>query len=91
MGIFKREDSPYWWYRIQIGGRMLTGSTNTPDKRLALRIYTEKHHQLTEEHHLPGQRGKHTTFFWACSQYLEKHAKVNKRSWNTPVRLKLEA
>jgi len=81
MAIFKRGDSPYWWYRIQLDGRMVTGSTNTPDKKLAQRIFLEKHHQFTEEHHLPNQRGKNTSFFWMCDQYLEKHAKVNKKSW----------
>jgi len=79
MGIFQRADSPYWWYRIQLEGKVLTGSTNTDDKRLAQRIFLEKNHQFTEEHHLPGQRGKTTSFYWMCDQYLQKHAKVNKR------------
>lgn len=81
MAIFRRKDSPYWWYRVQLKGAVKTGSTNTSDKRLALRIYLEKHHQFTEEYHLPSHRGQNTTFFWMCNQYLEKHAKVNKRSW----------
>lgn len=81
MGIFRRQDSPYWWYRIQLDGRVVTGSTNTADKKLANRIHLEKHHQFTAEHHLPNQRGKSTAFFWMCDQYLEKHAKVNKKSW----------
>jgi len=81
MGIFRRQDSPYWWYRIQLDGRVVTGSTNTADKKLANRIHLEKHHQFAEEHHLPSQRGKSTSFFWMCAQYMEKHAKVNKKSW----------
>ncbi|MHB2026916.1 MAG: tyrosine-type recombinase/integrase [Elusimicrobiota bacterium] len=83
MGIFRRNDSPYWWYRVQLGGKVITGSTNTDDKRLAQRIYLEKNHQFAEEHHLPGQRGKTTGFFWMCEQYLEKHARVNKKSWRS--------
>lgn len=81
MGLFRRADSPYWWYRIQLAHRVVTGSTNTPDKKLAERICLEKAHQLAEDEHLPSQRGKNTSFFWMCEQYLEKHAKVNKRSW----------
>jgi integrase len=81
MGIFRRGDSPSWWYRIQLKGKVMTGSTNTSDKRLANRIYVEKQHQFAEEFHLPGQRGKNTAFFWMCETYLEKHAKVNKKSW----------
>ena len=81
MGIFRRGDSPFWWYRVQLDGRVATGSTNTDDKKLAQRIYIEKHHQFTAEYHLPGQRGKTTSFFWMCEQYMEKHAKVNKKSW----------
>ena len=56
MGIFRRQDSPYWWYRIQLDGRVVTGSTNTADKKLANRIHLEKHHQFAEEHHLPSRR-----------------------------------
>src|ERR1035437_3863726 len=85
MGIFRRGDSPYYWYRIQLGGKVLTGSTNTDDKKLAHRIFLEKNHQVAEGHHLPGQRGKNTAFFWMCEQYLEKHAKVNKKSWPEDV------
>lgn len=81
MGLFKRSDSPYWWYRTQLNGKVATGSTNTADKKLALRIYLEKHHQASEDHHFPSQRGKHTGFFKLCAEYLEKHAKVNKKSW----------
>jgi len=41
----------------------------------------EKHHKFTEEFYLPSHRGKSTSFFWMCEQYMEKHSKVNKRSW----------
>ncbi|MDE2039548.1 MAG: site-specific integrase [Elusimicrobia bacterium] len=81
MGIFRRTDSPYWWYRVQLKGKVKTGSTDTSDKRLAMRIYLEKHHQFTEEYHLPSHKGQGTNFFWMCAQFLEKHSKVNKRSW----------
>ena len=70
MGIFRRN---------------VTGSTNTPDKKLALRIYFDKHHQASEEHHLPSQRGKSTTFFRMCAQYLEKYAAVNKGIWRSTI------
>ena len=46
-----------------------------------MRIYLEKHHQFTEEYHLPSHKGQSTKFFWMCGQFLEKHSKVNKRSW----------
>jgi integrase len=81
MGIFKRKDSPHWWYRVQLNGKVMTGSANTSDKRLAMRIYLEKNHQFTEEYHLPSHKGQSTNFFWMCGQFLEKHSKVNKRSW----------
>jgi hypothetical protein len=32
MGIFKRADSPYWWYRVQHEGKVWTASTDTIDK-----------------------------------------------------------
>jgi hypothetical protein len=49
MGVFMRKDSPYWWYWAQLRGRVVTGSTDTTDRRLAYRIYLEKHHQLVED------------------------------------------
>lgn len=81
MGLFRRNDSPYWWYWVQLDGKVFTGTTNTADRKLAQKIYLEKHHQFVEEHHLPGQRGKRMTFCKMCDLYLERHAKVNKRSW----------
>jgi hypothetical protein len=81
MGIFMRQDSPHWWYRAQLRGKVVTGSTDTADKRLAFRIYLEKHRQLVEGYHLPNQRALNTTFFKMCELYIENHAKVNKSSW----------
>ncbi len=82
MGLFKRNDSPYWWYYIELDGRKVTGSTRTPDKRLAEKIHLEKRHQLVEEKTFPSERGKRMRFGAMCGLYLEKHAKVNKRSWH---------
>jgi len=81
MGLFKRNDSPYWWYYIELDGRKVTGSTSTPDKRLAEKIYLEKRHQLVEGKSFPSEQGKHLRFDAMCKLYMEKHAKVNKRSW----------
>jgi len=87
MGIFKRRDSPNWWYRAQLRGRIITGSTDTLERRLAYRIYLEKHRQLVEDHHLPYQKGRRTTFFKMCELYIENHAKVNKSSWRDDERI----
>lgn len=51
------------------------------DRRLAYRIYLEKHRQLVEKRHLPHEKALNTTFFKMCELYIENHAKVNKRSW----------
>lgn len=81
MGLFKRNDSPYWWYYIELDGRKVTGSTSTADKRLADKIYLERRHQLVEEKSFPSERGKNLRFDAMCKLYMDKHAKVNKRSW----------
>lgn len=81
MGIFKRGDSPNWWYRAQLKGKVVTGSTDTTDRRLAYRIYLEKHRQLVEERHLPNEKALNTSFFEMCALYIENHAKVNKKTW----------
>jgi len=81
MGLFKRKDSPYWWYYVELDGRKITGSTGTSDKRLAERIHLEKRHQTVEARAFPTERGKHMRFDAMCRLYMDKHAKVNKRSW----------
>jgi integrase len=81
MGIFKRGDSPNWWYRAQLRGKIVTGSTDTTERRLAYRIYLEKHRALIEERHLPNEKALNTSFFQMCELYIESHAKVNKRTW----------
>jgi integrase len=81
MGLFKRGDSPYWWYRVQFEGKVWTGSTDTPDKKLAERIHLEKRRQIVECRNFPSQSGKYILLGEMCGHYMEKHAKVNKRSW----------
>jgi integrase len=83
MGLFKRGDSPYWWYYIEIDGRKISGTTNTTAKRLAEKIYLEKRHQCVEEKAFPSQQGKRLGFDKMCDLYMEKHSKVNKRSWRS--------
>ena len=87
MGIFMRQDSPRWWYRAQLKSKVVTGSTDMADKRLAFRICLEKHRQLAEDYQLPNQRALSTTFFQMCDHYIENHAKVNKRTWKDDERL----
>ena len=81
VGLFRRGDSPNWWYRIQFEGKVWTASTETPDKKLAERIYLEKRRQVVECRNFPGQSGKYIKLGEMAQHYMEKHAKVNKRSW----------
>lgn len=40
MSIFKKTQSPYWWYSFRLPGRpRIWRSTKTPDRKLALAIY----------------------------------------------------
>jgi integrase len=81
VGLFKRGDSPNWWYRIQFEGKVWTASTETADKKLAERIYLEKRRQVVECRNFPSQSGKYVKLSEMARHYMEKHAKVNKRSW----------
>jgi len=81
MGIFRRKDSPYWWYRIQLDHRVVSGSTRVRDKRLAEKIYLEKRHQAVEEDHFPGLKGRRVPFPQMCRMFMEKYSKASKRSW----------
>lgn len=87
MGLFKRKDSPYWWYKIKAGPNILTGSTSTGDRRLASKIFIDKQHQFVEGTHLPSCKARLTPFCDMAHLYLEKHAKVNKKSVRDDVRV----
>ena len=81
VGLFRRGDSPNWWYRIQFESKVWTASTETADKKLAERIYLEKRRQVVECRNFPTQSGKYIKLNEMAQHFMEKHAKVNKRSW----------
>ena len=46
MGIYHREDSPYFWFSFKLDGRgRVSGATGTTDRKLAQQIYHAKRSQ----------------------------------------------
>ena len=41
MGVFKRKDSPYYWWKLQYKGEPFSESTNTRNKSEAMAIFLE--------------------------------------------------
>jgi len=68
--LYKRKDSPNWWFKLSQNGRLVQGSTGTPDRRRALEYHDKLKVQLWDEEKL-GRKPQHT---WeeAVLQYLEE-------------------
>jgi integrase len=39
MALYRRKNSPYWWYSFAIDGRHVQGNTHVTDRRLAVEVY----------------------------------------------------
>ncbi|MHB1697735.1 MAG: tyrosine-type recombinase/integrase [bacterium] len=46
MGLFKRKNSPYYFMKFQLNGRLIYESTKTANKKLAEEIYLNRRHEI---------------------------------------------
>lgn len=73
MGLYRRKDSPFYWWSFRANGRRLYGSTGTDNKRLADRIHAEKTLEV-QAGRLNGPLSRtidgSTTFTELAAQYL---------------------
>lgn len=49
MSVFKRGDSPFWWYKFSVDGKPYTGSSGTPDKKAAEKRETLKRAEVIQQ------------------------------------------
>lgn len=84
MGIYRRKDSPYYWYSFRIEGRgRIIGSTETADRKLAGQIYVAKRSQYQKVGY--GFERPTTKLSQLFEDYITLYAKHNKRTWESNV------
>ena len=84
MGLFKRKDSPYWWYSVKLEGqKRIYESTQTHDRRLAQQIYIAKRSQYQKFQY--GFELKKVKLGELITDYLELYSKHSKITYQDDV------
>ena len=82
MGVYLR--GKYYWMRFHVAGKQKRKPCGTTNKRLAFEIFHKQKALIAENRYLdkkqPDQRMRFEAF---APIYMERHAKVYKRSWKT--------
>lgn len=76
MSLYKRKDSPFWWVKLTVGGRRVSQSSGTANKRQAQEFHDKRKAELWEQERL----GVKPRRKWeeAVLRYLNEE--VNKKS-----------
>lgn len=81
-GIYRRLDSPYWWFSFKLPGKKrIFSSSQTTDRKLALQIYDEKRSQYQKVGY--GFERPRVRLSELIQDFLELHAKHSKITWET--------
>jgi len=79
-GLFKRGDSPFWWYKFTINGKPYSASTQTENKKLAKMIMDKKRTEVIEGKHLDKKSVAKMTFQELSDKFMV-WAKERKKCW----------
>ena len=81
MGIYKRPDSPYYWYSFKLNwmDRQVCGSTETSDKKLALSVFHQKRTEYQEGRTF--KKAPALLFFKMVDDYLAARRSEKKASY----------
>lgn len=84
MGLFKRSDSPYWWYSFKIENKKrVFRSTDTLDRKLAQKIYLEMRSQSQKFHY--GFEQQKIKLGALINDYLVLYSKHSKKTYQDDV------
>src|SRR3990167_11072605 len=79
MALYKRKDSPYWWFSYKVDGIRVFQSSDTTDKDLAEKIYHVKRAQLIEGKNFPIRTKMKLSLM--IDSYLNDYSKSSKKSY----------
>lgn len=81
MGLYKRPNSPYWWYKFKLEGLpTIYGSTETNNKKLAKDIYDQRRVEVLKGKNFPNT--VKTRLKDMIDLYLNDYSKNAKESYN---------
>ena len=74
MGLYKRNDSQFWWMTYTVKGRQRHESTKTSSKDLANKIFKKREAEIVLGHFQIGWPGERMTFEALCEEFLSSHS-----------------
>lgn len=84
MGLFRRPNSPFWWYKFKLEGTpvIYRGSTETSSKKLAQKVYDKKRQEVVDGKNFPHK--VKTRLKDMIDSYMNDYG-INKASYNHDV------
>jgi integrase len=80
MGVFKRPDSPFYWYKFRNDGKTVRRSTGATDHKVALQVYITQRNKHIQRKAV--ERLAPIKLSDLLATYLRDYAKVNKSSFD---------
>ncbi len=70
MGLYKREDSRFWWMAYTVNGEQRCESTKTLSKELAKKIWKHREAEIVLGRFKVGWPGDRMTFAELCEEFF---------------------
>src|SRR6516164_2767068 len=74
VGLYKRQDSRFWWMAYTVKGRQRCESTKTLSKELAKKILKKREAEIALGRFQVGWPGEQMTFSELCEEFLRSHS-----------------
>jgi len=74
VGLYKRQDSRFWWMAYTVKGRQRCESTKTLSKELAKKILKKREAEIALGRFQVGWPGERTTFSELCEEFSRSHS-----------------
>jgi hypothetical protein len=70
VSLYRRENSKIWWISIKTGGRRISQSTGTENKKLSEKIHAKVITEIREDRYLETAKEKKITFIEMVGKYI---------------------
>lgn len=74
MGLYKRQDSRFWWMAYTVNGEQSCESTKTSSKDLAKKIWKHREAEIALGRFHVGWPGERMTFAELCEEFFRSHS-----------------
>ena len=74
MGLYRRQDSRFWWMAYTAKGEQRCESTKTPSKELAKKIWKQREAEIALGRFQVGWPGERVTFAELCEEFSRSHS-----------------